>query len=206
MKSSKQPLISRDEVFVDTETTGLNPMLHEVVEFAGIKRDCQGNIKARLGLLLRAQYVTAPPPWAHALPGFNLEAWSQGIQAAFRVTGFTVEGVSNEHRMPPKQAATMIVEFLKNCTIIGQNVAFDMGFLKSLLEREGIDPSVLPYQTVDTITLAYEHLIPKGINSLSLTKPGGVCEFLNIPIVGAHSAMGDAEMTMLVYDKLTKKD
>ena len=34
---------------------------------------------------------------------------------------------------------------------------------------------------MNTVALAFEHLVPLGLNGLSLSKPGGICDFLGIP-------------------------
>ena len=212
--SEYRPLIDRDEVFLDTETTGLNPMVNEVVEFAAIKRNAQGQELDRLHLKIRAEYLESPPAWAEHLPGFVLEKWSANINKALEVNGCTRDELTSSDRMSPTSAAALIVAFIRNCTVIGQNVGFDMNFIEQMVLRAGVTqkdrngndvPARLPYHKIDTVTLAYEHLRPRGLNRLSLSSDGGICDFLDLPIEGAHTAMGDVIMTMRVYDSLTKE-
>lgn len=212
-RSPFKSLPQRDETILDTETTGLDPMINEVVEFAAVKRDAAGKVLASLHLKVRALYVSEPPPWAEHLPGFDRAAWQENIDYALKVNGLTREEVTSEDRMHPDEAALKIADFIQNTTVIGQNPAFDMGMIGRMVQRAGLTqksrdgkdvPRRLPYHKIDTVTLAYEHLRPLGLEKLSLTKPGGICEFLNIPIEGAHTAMGDVLMTIKVYDHLCR--
>jgi DNA polymerase III epsilon subunit-like protein len=212
MTSKYLPVDERDEVFLDTETTGLDPVVNEIVEFAAIKRNRAGKVVATLKIDVRALYANEPPPWAEGLPGFDRETWAEGIQYALKVNGLTLEEVTSEDRADPDEAAVQIADFLKNCTLIGQNPSFDVEFLKQMMLRSKVKemwygkvrPVRLPYHKIDVVTLAYVRLVPDGLGKLSLTKEGGVCEFLGIPIEGAHTAMGDVVMTMAAYDAILR--
>lgn len=213
MKSQYKPLPQRDETFLDTETTGLDPVVNEVVEFAAVKRDASGQILGTLEIKVRALYLDEPPPWAAGLPGFDRKAWAEGIDYALKVNGLTREELGSMDRVHPDEAARQIADFIDNTTVIGQNPAFDMGFIDQMVRRAGLTqkdrngndvPLRLPYHKIDTVGLAYEHLRPLGLEKLSLSKEGGICEFMGIEIVGAHTAMGDVVMTMKVYDRLTR--
>ncbi len=213
MPSKYQPLPQRDETFLDTETTGLDPVVNEVVEFAAVKRDAAGKVIGTLHLQIRALYATEPPPWAAGLPGFDRAAWEGNIKYALGVNGLTVEEITSEDRMHPDEAARQIANFVKNTTVIGQNPGFDMEFIKQLVLRAGLTqkdrdgntvPRRLPYHKIDTATLAYEHLRLAGLEKLSLSKEGGICDFMGIEIKGAHTAMGDVAMTIAVYDGLAR--
>ena len=127
--------------------------------------------------------------------------------------GLTVEEITSEDRMHPDEAARQIANFVKNTTVIGQNPGFDMEFIKQLVLRAGLTqkdrdgntvPRRLPYHKIDTATLAYEHLRLAGLEKLSLSKEGGICDFMGIEIKGAHTAMGDVAMTIAVYDGLAR--
>lgn len=213
MRSEYKSLPERDETFLDTETTGLDPVINEVVEFAAVKRDASGKVVGTLHLNIRALYATEPPPWAAGLPGFSRAAWAENIQYALKVNGLTIEEITSKSRMHPDEAARQIAAFIKNTTIIGQNPGFDMEFIKQTVLRAGLTqqdrdgntvPLRLPYHKIDTCTLAYEHLRPAGLEKLSLSKEGGICDFLGIEIKGAHTAMGDVAMTIAVYDGLSR--
>lgn len=195
-----------DETILDTETTGLDPTIHEVVEFAAVKRTAKGRVKDSLHIQIRALYVEEPPPWAEHLPGFQgRPSWEKSIDYALKVNGLTREELTSSDRMNPDEAIRRIAEFLKGTMIIGHNPSFDMKMLGSMVDRAGLKGDIrLPYHLVDTVALAYEHLTPYGLKSLSLSWTGGVCDFLDIPVKDAHTAMGDVLMTMKVYDRLAR--
>ncbi len=79
--------------------------------------------------------------------------------------------------------------------IVGHNVGFDLDFLNAGIERAGLKIR-LPYNKIDTVTLAYEHLVPKGLKKLSLDTIRG---FLKLSTDGAHTALVDVQQTRLVY-------
>ena len=75
-----------------------------------------------------------------------------------------------------------------------------MDFIKATIDRElGKGKSWLGYHRIDTVTLAYEHLAPCGLEKLSLDT---VCTFLGITNEGAHTAMADVERCQAAYDTL----
>ena len=54
----------------------------------------------------------------------------------------------------------------------------------------------MDYHNVDTISLAYEHLVCCGLPNLKLVT---ICKFLEIPHSHAHTAMGDTQAVRQVY-------
>lgn len=195
-------------VWVDLETTGLNPLVGEIIEFAGIKL-VDGREVDRLALKIRPRYITDPPPNAqHVIPAFDRDKWAEGVAGALKVNGYTPEAWAGAYEY--EEGIALIADFVKGAAAWGgQNVSFDAAFIEAKIRDRGLldskgTPVRLPYHKLDTVALAYEHLVPLGLNKLGLSKPGGICDFLGIPTEGAHKAMADVLMARKVWDTLCR--
>ena len=171
-----RPLSKRPLAFIDTETTGLDASVHEVIEVAIIKEHPDGRLE-RWQSLIRPKDLDSAHPKALAMNGYN-EAPERWDSAPY-----------SEH------VAEDIAARLKGCVIVGHNVGFDLKFLQANFDREGLKYR-LPYHKVDTVSLAYEHLVPCGLESLSLDK---IRHFLDWGTEGAHTAMKDAKDARRLY-------
>ena len=173
-------LKDRPRVFLDTETTGLNPRTHEMIEFAGLKVYPDGEVEA-LEMKITPERIEDASPKALEINGYTEEAWRDSV--------------------PMSEAIPQIVEFVKGCVLVGHNIKFDFNFIKAAAQKH--DAGGLPYHTVDTVTLAYEHLAPRGLSKMSLAN---VCDYLGISNANAHTAMVDVIRCKEVFDRLTAGD
>ena len=171
-----RPLSQRPLAFIDTETTGLDPSVHEVIEVAVVKEHQDGRLE-KFHSLIRPKNIGAAHPKALEVNGYNKapERWEEAPY---------IEHVARD-----------LAAILKGCVIVGHNVGFDVDFLQADFEKEGLKYR-LPYHTVDTVTLAYEHLVPCGLESLSMDK---IRRFLQWSTEGAHTAMKDAQDARRLY-------
>lgn len=170
------PPQDRSLIVVDLETSGLDPVKHEILEFACFneKKGSHHSFK------IKPRNIETASERALEINGYSEEAWKDAME--------------------PEDALHRINELLTGGIYLGQNIPFDLRFLNASFDRYGIK-SLLGRRHVDTMTLAYEHLVPLGINSLSL---GTICEFLDISNEGAHTASADVFRTYEVYRKLNK--
>lgn len=164
---------------IDTETTGLDLQTSVVLEFAAIVVD-DGVEVARYETKIKPtdQELQYAHPKALEVNGYTDEAWADAP---------TIE-----------QVAPDIVALLDGCTLVGHNVSFDEGMLKAHFAAYGIEAKI-PYKKIDTVTLAYEHLTPLGLKSVSLDR---IREFLGWSKAGAHTAMKDVEDTKQLFNLL----
>jgi len=87
------------------------------------------------------------------------------MDEALEVCGFTKEEVTDPSK---KSEAEVVRAFLAwgmdidNRTLVGQNISFDRDFIKAAAERAG-ENYTLPYRTIDTHTLAYMHMVKRGL-------------------------------------------
>lgn len=88
------------------------------------------------------------------------------MDEALEVNGFTKEEITD----PKKQSESDLIhaflhwsEGLGERTLAGQNVSFDRDFLKAAAERSGHTDWSFSHRTIDTHTLAYMHMIERGL-------------------------------------------
>lgn len=167
---------------LDTETSGLSPDTHEIVEIAIV--DDTGTLYHSL---VKPQFPDRMSPEAARVSGYNEKDW---CDAPF------FEEIADE-----------LNRVLKGKLIVGQNVKFDLDFLQSEMRRANkYKRGCIDRRSIDTITLAIEHLQPLGLRRANLDE---VCFFLGLtPLLkrsdpnGRHSALNDAIATHAVFRKL----
>jgi len=88
------------------------------------------------------------------------------MEDALKVNGFTEAEITD----PKKQSEADLVhafmqwaDALEERTFAGQNVSFDRDFIRYAAERAGHTEWPFAYRTIDTHTLAYMHMINRGV-------------------------------------------
>ena len=173
------PLYDKPLVWVDTETTGLDPQNNDIIEIAIIKTLPSGN-EISWHTKIKMERPESAHPKALAVNGYTDEGWADAVDPATIWRELADTGL------------------LENCILAGHNVGFDADFINATFVRHGIKLRV-DYHKYDTVTLALEHLKP-WLKSASLVS---VCGALGIPTDGAHGAMADVRMAMEVNRVLT---
>jgi len=169
---------------LDTETTGLNPKRHEVIEVAYISYviDREG----KFFLLRRFESKIAPTNIGGANP------------KALEINGYTKE----KWRDAPDKASvlcTVSKAISETDVLIGQNLIFDLRFLDKEFERYKIDPPFYP-PYVDTKAMA-DVLVKK--NWLRRSKMDYLVEHYGVKVSGrAHTALVDCARTYEVWQRL----
>jgi DNA polymerase III epsilon subunit-like protein len=164
-------------IFIDTETTGLKPVRHEIIEIC-IITEFEGTTE-RFETKIKPQHISSASLEALKINGYNHKEWSTA-------PGFD-EVAQEIHRRitgPDK-------------IIIGHNPLFDMDFLEEHLFKVGLTLGRI--RTFDTAALAYEHLYPLGLKSMSLSK---IRTFLQWDTEGEHRAGKDCEDTRALFNLL----
>lgn len=155
-------------IIVDIETTGFDPQKHRITEIGAIKV-VEGQVVDRFAQLIN--------------PGVSIP------NEIVRLTGITDELVAD---MPTiEQVMPGFVAFCGELPLLGHNVLFDYGFLKT-----NAHALKLPFEKwgLDTLTIA-RHFLP-GLQSRSLT---ALCEHFKIERAAAHRAYEDAFATYTLY-------
>src|SRR5215469_1854903 len=141
-RSTHRPLHEIEFVVLDTETTGLRPGPHRVIEVAGIRMRA-GEVVGSFQSLLN--------------PGVRLPAF------IVQFTGITQDMVSRApkaHEVLPD-----FLHFIEGAILVGHNAGFDIGFLSYEARLLGYD---FPLDGLDTIPLARRFL--PGLRRFKLDK------------------------------------
>jgi len=141
-RSTHRPLHEIEFVVLDTETTGLRPGPHRVIEVAGIRMRA-GEVVGSFQSLLN--------------PGVRLPAF------IVQFTGITQDMVSRApkaHEVLPD-----FLYFIEGAILVGHNAGFDIGFLSYEARLLGYD---FPLDGLDTIPLARRFL--PGLRRFKLDK------------------------------------
>jgi DNA polymerase III epsilon subunit-like protein len=81
------------------------------------------------------------------------------------IHGFSEESMTDSNKVSEGELVRMFFEWsqhMSDRTLAGQNVSFDRDFLKAACEREHI-PWDLAHRTIDTHTLAWMHMVKRGL-------------------------------------------
>jgi DNA polymerase-3 subunit epsilon len=175
-----------NRLWIDTETTGLNPVYHEIIEIAVIVEsvlpDGTGTIVSSWATKISPERVDRADAKALEVNGYTPEAWAGAPSFG--------------------EVAPQISELLASGGVIcGHNVGFDVSFFEAAFARIGTGVRI-PYHKLDTVTLAYAAWNNVGVGpGLSLDK---LRKHLGIPMEGAHSALKDALDARTVYYEALK--
>ena len=95
-----------------------------------------------------------------------------------------------------KEIATKVLELTQDCIFVAHSVNFDYGVIKEEFRQIGID---FTRKKLCTVRLSRK-LLP-GLQSYSL---GKLCTAIGINIKDRHRARGDAEATVILFQKLLR--
>lgn len=179
--------MTRPLVFLDTETTGLDPEHHEIIEI------CMSKLSPEVAATIECPerhglyFLTLPmrpdliDPKAIAINGFNMDEW-----IAKGATEFA-------------EVADQIADFMEGCTLVGFNPWFDLRFLfKSIWRSTGRIPE-FNYHVVDLCSVAWPLKVAGLIKSVSAKS---ICELFEIDYAGAHRACNDVDLSIECYRRL----
>lgn len=171
---------------LDTETTGLDADIHEIIQIATISYVVSAD---------GDRYVTRKYE-----KKINPERLHTASEKALEINGFTLEewkGSPNALEVMPE--IKDIVE--KSDILVGQNLIFDLNFINEICHRNNIEPpSFPPY--IDTKSIA-DRLV--RAHWLQRSGMDYLVEHYKVQVEGrAHTALVDCERTMLVFDELMR--
>lgn len=171
---------------LDTETTGLDLKKHQIIQLGLIQYEYKDD--GDLRLLEKFQYNIKPS---------NIKAASP---EALKINGYTEEQWEDAE---PFAACFPLLDYVfkSSDSLIGQNLIFDLRFIKKEYWRYGmIMPKVPKY--IDTKYMGQQLVNEGKIKSCSMDN---MCKHFSIKFNGrAHTALTDCERTVTVWERLNK--
>jgi DNA polymerase-3 subunit epsilon len=179
---SIRPLDQLAFVVLDTETTGLDPKIDEILSFGAIKvRGYKMSVNSGMEIYLEASKRNKESVQIHEILYFN-EVFPQA------------DFVKN------------FLGYIGSDIIVGHHIGFDLLMLEKTLKPFGFKKFHNP--VIDTLHLSLR--LEKGPHyDLALGKPGefsldSLCQKYGIPLEDRHTAAGDAFLTAQLLMKLLK--
>lgn len=144
-------------IFLDTETTGLSPERHEVIEVALITTDNQFNITGSHVYKIKPFNISRADPEALKVNGYSDAAWADAIEP-----------------YEAAQAIRSIMDEYRRHILVAHNPSFDIAHIQTLFERNKEDPRI-PNPIMDTRGVALQTFKAFGLGGTSMNK---ICFFL----------------------------
>lgn len=159
-------------VVIDLETTGLDPQRHEIIEIGAIlvNRDSDHHTTFQ----------------AFVMPNGRI------TKKITEITGITRMMIAAEGGEPLEAVLPQLIEFIGDRPLVIFNAEFDMGFLSAGLKESGLPP----IRNQVTCALKLSRRTWPGLRSYRLTD---LAKAGNLKVDGAHRALADCQMTMIVY-------
>ncbi|MCL9770214.1 3'-5' exonuclease [Flavobacterium sp. HXWNR69] len=124
-------------------------------------------------------------------------------QDIFNPETVTLHGIlkeGKEEKIVEAEAVIRFLDFIKDATLVGHHVDFDIEMINQALDR--LNVGTLKNQVMDTDVM-YQKL--KNLSEEEKTSLDDLCEIYKIKKSDRHTASGDAFITALVFLKLKKK-
>jgi DNA polymerase-3 subunit epsilon len=170
---------SRDLVFIDTETTGLDPLKHELLELAAIRTTPDGReVTATYHALIRPTRIETADTAALSVNGYTPEKWSGAVDC--------------------ETALGELAKLVTDAVVVGHNVSFDLGFINEAARAYSTTIPWYKYK-IDTASLAWPLAVKGLIKTQSLQNVEG---FFGMTRDERHRALGDADACRRVYLEL----
>lgn len=165
--------------FIDIEATGLNLLRHEIIEIGCIITTPDFKIIEEFELKIKPEKLEDADPVSLKISQYDSIRWQDAKSLKYAIKVFS--------------------EKVKDCIMVGHNVAFDAGFLEKAFAETNLTNS-MHYHKLDTISIAWAKLHREpDLEHFSLRE---LCLRYGIENERAHTALSDARATFLLYKKL----
>jgi DNA polymerase-3 subunit epsilon len=168
-------------IWIDVETTGLDPNKHEIIEMAAVRSWLDGTLAGAAMFSTRVHFSGHCTPGAQAVNGYTPDEWLKAIALPDALSQLT-------HEMTGRRFA-------------GQNPKFDEGFLRAAFARCDMPwPRMKSYHVLDLASLAWPLYLRGRVPGLGLD---ALCKGLGVePEAKPHSALNGALKALEVYRTL----
>lgn len=167
--------------FFDSETGGLDPGKHDMIEVACIVTDPAGTD-------VLAEYSAKVFPVRPVDPD------------AARINGYTAEKWASE-AIQPKVAMDHMLDMAKDCVFVAHNAPFDWGFFQPAMRARDRHWRG-SYHKIDTCALAVPLLKAGRVQDVKLAT---LVKFFGGHQEAAHSALSDVRDCRMIYLKMMER-
>jgi DNA polymerase III subunit epsilon len=173
--------------FFDTETTGLDPQKHDIIEVAAVRVTIQPgpewfktwNVEKRFEAKVMPAHPFVEP-------------------AVARINGFSVEAWKDARSLP--EVLVELYDIIHMTILCGSNPFFDYSFVKAGCDALGWEfPRLLSYHKIDVPTLGVKLLLEGKIERI---KQVTLAEYFQMK-KQEHRAMADVEQCIEQFKELT---
>lgn len=178
--------------FVDLETTALDPFVGEVIEIGVVIADQVALPDGRPSLSFVSEHLIAlTPTHLETADPKSLEI------CRYHERDWT-------HAVPPRAGLDTLATLLSGKVFVGQNVAFDWGYLLHAGEAHGVAfDSQVHYHKLDLASMAFGKLYTEEqLFRFSLRE---MAEYFGVENKAAHTALSDAQTTFEVCKRLLER-
>ena len=124
-------------------------------------------------------------------------------QSIFKRESVTIHGIlkeGKEKKLTETEAVVQFLDFIKDSTLVGHHVRFDVSMVNAALQRMGLGK--LKNRSMDT-DLMYQKF--KGLPEDQHSGLDELCRVFKIQKSDRHTAAGDAFITALIFLRLKNK-
>lgn len=173
--------------FIDTETTGTDPELHEIIELAVIivKQTPREGRGPKIEVIEECEWK------------IKMQRPEKAEEQALRVNGYNE--VDWMFALDRKKAMEEFAKKTQSCSFVSHNLVFDYAFIQKAFEETQVE-NRMHYAKLDTISMAFARLYdaPQA-DKFSLR---ALCELLKVENSKAHTALADTRALVEVYRKM----
>ncbi len=176
-------MTGRPIAITDIETTGLDPMIHEIIEIGLLVLDQKTfEVTDRLDIKVRPEHIETAQASALTVNGYREEDWREAISL--------------------KEAMALYAEKTRGAIFCSHNVTFDWFFMHEAFRKTGVGHA-LDYHRIDLFTLAWAKLRKSDLEHFTMN---AVAQYLGLEKEpDPHRAMGGATLACEVYKRLMKE-
>lgn len=172
---------NRNFAFIDIEATGSNLLKNEIIEIGCVVTTSDLKVIEEFEIKIKPLNIESADPAALKVNHYNPKEWESAGDL--------------------KQAMEILASKTKECVMVAQNVAFDSSFIEYAFNKTNVK-NEMHYHRLDTYSMAFIKLRNEsGIEKFSLRE---LCKFFGIKNQAAHTGLGDARATYLLYKKLSE--
>lgn len=172
--------------FVDIETTGTDPLKHEIIEIGCLvaRQNDDGTFASvdEFEVKVKPEHIETAEPAALRINGYDEGQW---------LFAHTLE-----------EALKLLAQKVgEDATMVAHNITFDYSFLVNAHSRLGLsDPFFHKYDTLTMALMKFKD--EEDVQRLSLR---ALCERFGVKNEKAHTALADVRATFEVFKKLVAK-